>query len=84
MVCEKEKNVEYDFFKDFIKLRIDGDMIYVIGIILGVDNGIVVVMGMVILEDNILEYFVLEVLVIVNEEDGMNGVDVLDFSLIKG
>lgn len=31
MVCEKEKNVEHDFLKDPIKLRIDGDMIYATG-----------------------------------------------------
>ncbi|HFL2582643.1 TPA: aminoacyl-histidine dipeptidase [Clostridioides difficile] len=84
MVCEKEKNVEHDFLKDPIKLRIDGDMIYATGTTLGADNGIAVAMGMAILEDNTLEHPALEVLVTVNEEDGMNGADALDPSLIKG
>lgn len=80
MVCEKEKNVEHDFLKDPIKLRIDGDMIYATGTTLGADNGIAVAMGMAILEDNTLEHPALEVLVTVNEEDGMNGADALDLA----
>ncbi|MGO0916531.1 hypothetical protein ACTPEM_26265, partial [Clostridioides difficile] len=42
------------------------------GTTLGADNGIAVAMGMAILEDNTLEHPALEVLVTVNEEDGMN------------
>ena len=68
IVCEKEKDVEHDFEKDPIKLRLNGDMLYATGTTLGADNGIAVAMAMAILEDDTVEHPALEVLVTTNEE----------------
>lgn len=84
IVCEKDKNVEHDFEKDPIKLRLEGDMLYATGTTLGADNGIAVAMAMAILEDDSVAHPALEVLVTTNEETGMDGAAALDPSQIKG
>lgn len=40
MVCEKNKDVEHDFMKDPIRLRLEGDWLMATGTTLGSDNGI--------------------------------------------
>ena len=52
MVCEKNKDVNHDFEKDPIELRIVDDMIYANGTTLGADNGIAVAMGLAVLASN--------------------------------
>jgi len=84
MVCEKNKDVDHDFEKDPIDLRIVDDMIYANGTTLGADNGIAVAMSMAVLASNDLAHPALEVLVTSNEEAGMTGANGLDGSLLKG
>ncbi|WP_419749897.1 aminoacyl-histidine dipeptidase [Terrisporobacter petrolearius] len=84
MVCEKNKDVDHDFEKDPIDLRIVDDMIYANGTTLGADNGIAVAMSMAVLASNDLVHPALEVLVTSNEEAGMTGANGLDGSLLKG
>ncbi|SFJ62205.1 Cytosol non-specific dipeptidase [Terrisporobacter petrolearius] len=84
MVCEKNKDVDHDFEKDPIDLRIVDDMIYANGTTLGADNGIAVAMSMAVLASNDLSHPALEVLVTSNEEAGMTGANGLDGSLLKG
>lgn len=84
MVCEKNKDVDHDFEKDPIKLRVIDDMIYATGTTLGADNGIAVAMGMAILASDDLEHPSLEVLITSDEEAGMTGANGLDGSLLKG
>ncbi|MDR1774233.1 MAG: aminoacyl-histidine dipeptidase [Clostridioides sp.] len=84
MVCEKEKNVEFDFEKDPIQLVVKDDMIYANGTTLGADNGIAVAMGMSVLEDDTLEHPAVEVFVTVNEESGMDGANGADPAHIEG
>ena len=84
MVCEKNKDVDHDFEKDPIKLRIVDDMIYASGTTLGADNGIAVAMSLAILASNDVAHPALEVLVTSNEEAGMTGATGLDGSLLKG
>ena len=43
MVCEKRPEVEHDFTKDGLKLRVDGDFLSAEGTTLGGDDGIAVV-----------------------------------------
>lgn len=75
MVCEKRLEVEYDFRKDFIKFILEGDILFIGNrIILGVDDGIGVVMVMVIFEDKNLKYFLVDVIFIIVEEEDMSGV----------
>lgn len=84
MVCEKNKDVDHDFEKDPIDLRIVDNMIYANGTTLGADNGIAVAMSMAVLASNDLAHPALEVLVTSNEEAGMTGANGLDGSLLKG
>lgn len=84
MVCEKNKDVDHDFEKDPIELKIVDDMIYANGTTLGADNGIAVAMSMAVLASNDLAHPALEVLITSNEEAGMTGANGLDGSLLKG
>ncbi|WP_276628444.1 beta-Ala-His dipeptidase, partial [Terrisporobacter hibernicus] len=83
-VCEKNKDVDHDFEKDPIDLRIVDNMIYANGTTLGADNGIAVAMSMAVLASNDLAHPALEVLVTSNEEAGMTGANGLDGGLLKG
>ena len=84
MVCEKNKDVDHDFEKDPIDLRIIDDMIYANGTTLGADNGIAVAMSMAVLASNDLAHPALEVLITSDEEAGMTGANGLDGSILKG
>lgn len=84
MVCEKNKDVDHDFEKDPIDLRIIDDMIYANGTTLGADNGIAVAMSMAVLASNDLAHPALEVLITSDEEAGMTGAMNLDGELLKG
>ena len=84
MVCEKNKDVDHDFEKDPIELKIVDDMIYANGTTLGADNGIAVAMSLAILASNDVCHPALEVLITSNEEAGMTGAMGLDGSLLNG
>ena len=84
MVCEKNKDIDHDFEKDPIELRIVDDMIYANGTTLGADNGIAVAMGMAIVASNDLQHPSLEILITSDEEAGMTGAKGLDTNLLKG
>ncbi len=84
MVCEKNKDVEHDFTKDPLKLRIIGDMVYATDTTLGADNGIAVAMGLAILASNQYQHPAIELLVTTSEETGMDGAMALDPKNIKG
>lgn len=84
MVCEKNSDVEYDFLIDFIEIVVDGEWLKVKGIILGVDNGIGVVIELVILVVIDIEYGLLECFFMVDEEIGLIGVFVLKLGFMIG
>lgn len=84
MVCEKNIDVEHDFSKDPLKLRIIDDMVYATGTTLGADNGIAVAMGLAILASNEYEHPAIELLVTTSEETGMYGAMALDPKNIEG
>lgn len=83
MVCEKNSDVEFDFEKDSLKLRIIDDMIYATGTTLGGDDGIAIALSFAILEDDTLAHPELEVVITTDEEVGMNGAEALDTSDLK-
>ncbi|MEL7647169.1 MAG: aminoacyl-histidine dipeptidase [Sedimentibacter sp.] len=83
MVCEKNENVNHDFEKDPIKLRIIDGHIYGTETTLGADNGIAVAMSLAVLESEELKHPALEVLITTDEEKGMTGAQNLDGSLFK-
>lgn len=84
MVCEKNKDIEHDFTRDPLKLRIIDDMIYATNTTLGADNGIAVAMGLAILASNEYQHPDLELLVTTAEETGMDGAMALDPNNVKG
>jgi dipeptidase D len=84
MVCEKNKDIEHDFTKDPLKLRILDDMIYATGTTLGADNGIAVAMGLAILASNQYQHPAIELVVTTSEETGMDGVVALDPKNVEG
>ncbi|MCD3216792.1 aminoacyl-histidine dipeptidase [Clostridium botulinum C] len=73
MVCEKNKDIEHDFYKDSIELIVNGDYITAGGTTLGADNGIAVAYFLAILENKDLNHPPLEVLITTQEENGMEG-----------
>ena len=84
MVCEKNKDVEHDFLKEGIKLKIDEDFIKAEGTTLGADDGIGVAYNLAILESNEIKHPNLEVVFTVDEEEGMTGANGLDMSKLSG
>ncbi len=84
MVCQKDADVEFDFAKDGLKLKAEGDLLSAQGTTLGGDDGIAVAMALAILEDNELAHPPLEVLFTVDEETGMDGAAGLDGSWLQG
>ena len=84
MVCEKRPEVEHDFTKDGLKLRVDGDFLSAEGTTLGGDDGIAVAYGLAILDSTDLPHPALEVLFTVDEEIGLLGADGFDCSVLKG
>ena len=83
MVCEKNEDVEHDFEKDPIKLRIIDGSIYATETTLGADNGIAVAYALAILDSDDLAHPSLEVLITTDEEKGMTGAEKIDGSIFK-
>jgi len=84
MVCEKNSDKEFDFNKDAIQLKIDGDWLTADGTTLGADNGIGIATQLAILEDDSLVHGPIEALFTVDEERGLIGAMSIDPSWLKG
>jgi dipeptidase D len=84
MVNEKNSDVEHDFTKDPLKLKIIDDRVYADGTTLGADNGIAVAMGLAILASDEYQHPAIELLVTTSEETGMDGAMALDPKNIDG
>lgn len=83
MVCVKTANSNHDFSCDPIPIRTEGDWIFSEETTLGADNGIAVAIGMALLEEE-GNFPPLELLVTVDEEEGMSGAIALDPSWLEG
>ncbi|MGA1820559.1 MAG: aminoacyl-histidine dipeptidase [Thermoplasmatota archaeon] len=84
MVCEKNKDVTFDFSKDPIKLRMDKDYLYATGTTLGADNGIGVCAALAVLEDKDMVHGPIEALFTVDEETGLTGAFALGDDMLEG
>lgn len=84
MVCEKDPDVDFDFARDGLRLRVEGDWLCADGTTLGGDDGIAVAMALAILEDTTLIHPPLEVVFTTDEETGMYGAAGLDTADITG
>ena len=84
MVCEKNSDVDFDFSKDPIQLKIEGDFLTAVGTTLGADDGIGLAMSLAILEDNSLKHGPIEGLFTVDEETGLTGAFAMSKDMLKG
>lgn len=87
MVPQKMPGIEQDFTKDPIRPRIDPEdpaWLRATGTTLGADDGIGVAAGFALLEDEGLDHGPLELLLTVNEEDGMTGAEGLAGGSLSG
>lgn len=84
MVCEKNSDVEFDFAKDPIQLKIEGDWLMAKGTTLGADNGVGVAASLAALEDNTITHGPLELLFTVDEETGLTGASTIKPGFLKG
>lgn len=84
MVCEKDPDIEFDFTKDALKLRTEGDFLMATGTTLGGDDGIAVAMMLSILAGDSVEHPPIECVFTTDEETGMFGAAALDAKQVKG
>lgn len=73
MVCEKNKDKDFDFSKDAIQTYVDGEWLTADGTTLGADDGIGVATSMAILASSKLKHGPIECLFTVDEETGLTG-----------
>jgi dipeptidase D len=73
MVHQKNKDTDFDFSTEGIKMYIDGDWVKAHGTTLGADNGIGVSSIMAILASDNIEHPAIEALFTIDEETGMTG-----------
>ncbi len=83
MVCEKNKGTEHDFFKDPLKLEIEGDWVKARGTTLGADNGIGMAAALAISDEN-FQHGPIELLFTVDEETGLTGANKLAPNMLRG
>ena len=84
MVCEKEHGYDFDFTKDALRLKVDGDFISAEGTTLGGDDGIAVAMALAVMADDEIPHPEIEAVFTVDEETGMTGASAIDLSMLKG
>lgn len=84
MVCEKNADVTFDFSREPIQLKLEGDWLYARGTTLGADNGVGLASALAIADDPEAVHGPLEILVTVDEETGLTGAMQLDPSIVRG
>jgi dipeptidase D len=84
MVCEKNADVTFDFSREPIQLRLEGDWLYARGTTLGADNGVGLASALAIVDDPEAVHGPLEILITVDEETGLTGAMQLDPSMVRG
>ena len=84
MVCEKNRDVEFDFTKDAIQTYIDGEWMKAKGTTLGADDGIGVAMEMAILEADDIEHGPIECVFTRDEETGLTGAEGMKSDFMTG
>ena len=77
MVCEKNKDVDHDFRKDPIKMKIEDGFVRAEGTTLGADNGVGVVAALCVMESKELVHPPMEFLFTIDEETGLTGANAL-------
>ena len=83
MVCEKTKDSTHDFDKDPIEIIDEGDILKAKDTTLGADDGIGVAYLLLLLDDENIKLPAIECLFTTEEEIGMNGARVFNYSDIN-
>ena len=73
MVCQKNADTDFDFDKEGIRMKVNGDWVEAEGTTLGADNGIGVAMIMTLLQSDNIPHPPIEALFTIDEETGMTG-----------
>jgi dipeptidase D len=84
MVCEKNSDIDFDFTKDPIKTRIEGEWVKATGTTLGADDGIGMAAALAILASDEIAHPPIESLFTMDEETGLTGAFGLSNDLLKG
>lgn len=84
MVCEKNNDVDHDFFRDPIRPQLQGEWIRASGTTLGADNGIGLAALLAVAVEPGTIHGPLQLLCTVDEETGLTGAQQLDPKLIRG
>jgi dipeptidase D len=84
MVCEKNSDVDFDFSKDPISLKINGDILMADGTTLGADDGIGIATSLALLIDENLKLGPIEALFTFDEETGLTGAFALGSDMLSG
>ena len=73
MVCEKNRDVDFDFTKDAIRTEVDGEWLRAQGTTLGADDGIGIAMALAVLDADDMAHGPLECVFTRDEETGLTG-----------
>ncbi len=84
MVCEKNKNVEFNFMEDALQLEMEGGWLKAKGTTLGADNGIGLAAALALVDDENVVHGPFEILSTVDEETGLTGAAQLDPTMLEG
>lgn len=84
MVCEKNRDVQFDFDNDAIQTYVDGEWLKAKGTTLGADDGMGVAMEMALLQSNDIEHGPIECVFTRDEETGLTGAEGMKSDFIKG
>ena len=84
MVCDKLVDVAFDFDKDAIKTRIDGEWLRAEGTTLGADDGIGCAIELAILESDDTEHGPIECVFTRDEETGLTGAQGMKSGFMTG
>ncbi|MGF1554739.1 aminoacyl-histidine dipeptidase [Paucihalobacter sp.] len=84
MVHQKNNDTNFDFDKQGIEMRIEGDWVKAKGTTLGADNGLGVATIMAILDSDSIVHPAIEALLTIDEETGMTGAKGLKGGLLNG
>ncbi|MBW7995680.1 MAG: aminoacyl-histidine dipeptidase [Candidatus Glassbacteria bacterium] len=84
MVCEKTPDSDHDFSRDPVRSIIDGDWLTADRTTLGADNGIAIAMGLALAGRSDIPHPPLELLITVDEEQGLTGAARLEAEFVNG
>lgn len=84
MVCEKNSDKQFDFEKDAIEVKVEGDWVKANGTTLGADNGLGLAAALAAATDESVVHGPLELLFTVDEETGLTGAMNLETTLVTG